>query len=137
MLLHTNTIAEDSTARKRAARIDSNNANRVSLLAGVSSEGVSDGALAGAWRSRKTHTVPSAEDRSNTSHDLRDLGAVPFDVRHELRQGPLLTSEHPLNEIHDSSILHGGAQGDHATHVCSGTHSREVRTVEGHVLGYT
>jgi hypothetical protein len=137
MLLHSDTIAEDGAARKRAARIDRNNANSVSLLAGVSSEGVSDGAFAGTWRSRNAHTVPSAEGRGNASHHLWDLCAVPFDVRHELRQCPLVTSEHSLNEIHDSSILHGGAQGCHPTHVGSGKHSREVRTVEVHALGYT
>jgi hypothetical protein len=137
MLLHTDTIAEDGATRKRAARVDSNNANRVSLLACVRSEGVSDGAFASAWRSRNAHTVASAEGRSNTSHNLWDLGAVPFDVRHELRQCPLVTSEHPLNEIHDSNILHGGAQGRHPARVGAGKYHREVRTVEGHALGYT
>ena len=28
------------------------------------------------------------------------VGTVPFHMRHELRQRPLVASEHPLNEIH-------------------------------------
>jgi hypothetical protein len=74
----------------------------------MGSECVSDGAFAGARRSRNSHAVPSAKGRSNTSHNLWDLCTVPFDVRHELRQGPLVTSQHPLNEIHSGSVLHGG-----------------------------
>jgi hypothetical protein len=91
----------------------------------MGSEGVSDGAFAGARRSRNAHAVPSAEARGNTSHNLWDLCTVPFDVRHELRQGPLVTSKHPLNEIHSGSVLHGGAQGCHPLRVCSGKKNRK------------
>src|SRR5206468_9134496 len=101
------------------------NANGLSLLARMSSECVSDGAFAGARWSRNAHAIPSAEVRGNTSHNPWDLCAVSFNVRHELRQGPLVTSKHPLNEIHGSSILHGGVKGCHPSHVCSGKKTRK------------
>src|SRR5262245_49157060 len=113
MLLHADTVTEDGATRKRAGRIDSNNANSLSLLAGLGGKCVSDGAFAGSRRSRNAHAVPSAEGRGNTSHNLWDLCTVPFDMRHELRQGPLVTGKHPLHEIHSSSVLHGTAQGCH------------------------
>src|SRR5215468_3691201 len=116
MLLHADTVAEDGSTRKRTARIDSDNANGLSLLARLGGECVSDGAFAGARRSRNAYAVPSAEGRGNTSHNLWDLCTVAFDVRHELRQGPLVTSKHPLNEIHGGSVLHSGAQEYHPLH---------------------
>src|SRR5437867_10741697 len=120
MLLHADTVAEEGAARKGTGRIDSDNANGVSLLARLGSECGSDGTFAGARRSRNAHAVPSPEGWGNTSHNLWDLGTVPFDVRHELCQGPLVTSKHPLNEIHGGRILHGGVQGGHASCVGSG-----------------
>jgi hypothetical protein len=105
MLLHADTITEDGSARERAGRIDSDNANGFALLACMGSECVSDGAFAGARRSRNTHAVSSAEGRGNTSHNLWDFCTMSFDVRYELRQGPLVASKHPLNEIHGGSIL--------------------------------
>ena len=71
-----------------------------SLLARLGGECVSDGAFASARRSGNAHAVSSIEGRGNTSHNLWDLCTVPFNVRHELRQGPLVTSKHSLNEIH-------------------------------------
>src|SRR6266567_1610395 len=138
MLLHADTVAEEGATRKRTGRIDSDNAHGVSLLARLGSECGSDGAFAGARRSRNAHAVPSAEGRGNTSHHLWDLSTVPFDVRHELRQGPLVTSKHPLNEIHGGSVLHSEAQGCHPSQVGSGKQKQEeIRTVEAHALGCT
>src|SRR2546426_387761 len=120
MLLHADTVAEEGATRKRTGRIDSDNAHGVSLLAHMGSKCGSDGAFAGARRSRNAHAVPSAEGRGNTSHHLWDLSTVPFDVRHELCQRPLLTSKHPLNESHSGRVLHGGVQGCHSSYVGSG-----------------
>jgi hypothetical protein len=80
MLLHADTVAEEGATRKRAARIDSDNAYGLSLLARLGGECISDGAFAGARRSRNAHAVPSPEGWSNTSHNLWDFCAVPFDV---------------------------------------------------------
>ena len=113
MLLHADTVAEEGAARKGTGRIDSDNANGLSLLARLGSECGSDGTFAGTWRPRNAHTVPSTEGRGNTSHNPWDLSTVPFNVRHELRQRPLITSEHSLNEIHCVIILHVRAQGCH------------------------
>src|SRR5215475_11248613 len=106
MLLHADTVAEEGSARKRTGRIDCDNAHGLPLLARMGSECGSDGAFAGARRSRNAHAIPSTESRGNTSHNLWDLCTVPLDVRHELRQGPLVPSKHPLDELHRGSVLH-------------------------------
>src|SRR5262245_33156027 len=83
MLLHADTVAEDGTPRKRTARIDSDNAHGLFLLARMGGEGISDGAFASTRRPRNAHAVPSIEGRGNTSHNFWNLCTVPFDVRHE------------------------------------------------------
>jgi hypothetical protein len=105
MLLHTNTIAKDGPARKRTSGIDSDNANGFSLLARIGGELVGDSAFASTRRSRNADTVSPPEGRGNTSHNLWDLSTLPFDVRHELRQRPLVTREHSVDEIHGGIIL--------------------------------
>ena len=97
MLLHADPIAEDGATRKRAGGIDRNNTNGFALLAGVGGEFVGNGAFADAGRPRNAHTVSPAQGRGKTSHDLWHFGAVPFDVGHQLRQRPLVASEHPLD----------------------------------------
>jgi hypothetical protein len=84
MLLHADTVAEEGSARKRAGRIDSDYAHGLSLLARLGGECVSDGAFAGAWRSRNAHAVSITEGRSNTPHNLWDFCTMSFNVRHEL-----------------------------------------------------
>jgi hypothetical protein len=37
----------------------------------------------------------------------------------------LVTNKHPLNEIHRGSVLHGGVQGYHPSHICLGKKTRK------------
>src|SRR6266511_4982438 len=124
VLLHADTVAENGSARKRAGGINSDNTNSFYLLARNGGEFVSDSAFARPRRSRNAHTIPPPEGWGNTLHNPWDLSTVPFNMRHELRQRPLVTSEHSLNEIHRGIILHVGAQG--ATPTCFTMHEKNL-----------
>jgi hypothetical protein len=80
MLLHTNAIAQDSSPRKRAGGVHSDNTNGFLLLAGVGGNFIGDGAFAGSWRSSNTHAVSCAKRRIDAFYDGRNIWTIPFNM---------------------------------------------------------